>query len=420
MRLAARDGGPGANTPIGTELEAGVRSADEWSFVLSPDGLVSGRSGRAATALLPKADSVVAVLSEADVSWHYITLPRAPASRLRAALTGVLEEALLDDTEAAHFALAPPGAPSGLAWVAVTHRPWLAATLTALEANGLTIDRVVPALEPAQGPTATAAGHFWTDGSAAEGDAHPMLALANARGVTCVRLAGTLGKALLAGDVEGATVRWTATPAAAGAAETWLGTPVVVQSDAERLLRAARSRWNLRQFDLVARRRGTKALRDAARRFFSPEWRPVRLGLLALVLVQIIGINAWAWQLNAAITSKRLAMVELLRNTHPRVRDVLDAPLQMERETVLLRAAAGRPGDADLEVLMAAAATAWPDGLGPVQTLRFEGGRLTLAAPGFAPAQLPPLRERLLAAGFDAELSEGRLTVSRAVVKKPV
>ena len=124
--------------------------------------------------------------------------------------------------------------------------------------------------------------------------------------------------------------------------------------------------------------------------------------------------------MNTAITSKRLAMVELLRNTHPRVRDVLDAPLQMERETVLLRAAAGRPGDADLEVLLAATASAWPEGLPPVQTLRFEAGKLTVAAPGFATAQLNPLRERLLAAGFDAEFNEGRVTVARAVVKKPI
>ena len=421
-RLAARDDGRSPSA----EAEGGTGSADEWPYVLSPDGLAVGRSGRAAAALLPKADTVVAVLGEADVSWHRITLPRAPASRMRAALIGVLEEALLDEPEAAHFALAPPGTGGALSWVAVAHRPWLAAALATLESNGLVIDRVVPALEPGDSPAHASSGHFWVDGSAAEGDAHPMLALANVQGVSCVRLAGSLGKAMLAvnaanaaGEPGAAATRWTATPAAAAAAEQWLGAPVAVLSEAERLLRAARSRWNLRQFELLPRRRGTKALRDGARRFFSPEWRPVRLGLLALVLVQIIGINAWAWQLNAGLTSKRLAMVELLRNTHPRVRDVLDAPLQMERETVLLRAAAGRPGDADLEVLLAAAATAWPDGQGPVQTLRFENGKLTLAAPGFTDAQLPVLRERLLAAGFDAEWSEGRLTVARAMVKKP-
>jgi general secretion pathway protein L len=86
----------------------------------------------------------------------------------------------------------------------------------------------------------------------------------------------------------------------------------------------------------------------------------------------------------------------------------------MTRETERLRAAAGRPGEADLEVLMAAAAGAWPDGLGPVQTLRFEPGRLTLSAGGWGEPQLVQFRERLLSAGYGAELAEGRVTVTRA------
>jgi general secretion pathway protein L len=96
------------------------------------------------------------------------------------------------------------------------------------------------------------------------------------------------------------------------------------------------------------------------------------------------------------------------------VRAVLDPPLQMQRETERLRAAAGRPGDADLESLLGAAAAVWPDGQGPVQTLRFEGGRLSLTAPGFGDAQMAQLRERLKPAGFVVELADGRVTVSRA------
>jgi general secretion pathway protein L len=96
------------------------------------------------------------------------------------------------------------------------------------------------------------------------------------------------------------------------------------------------------------------------------------------------------------------------------VRVVLDAPLQMQRETERLRVAAGRPGDADLEALLGVAAAAWPDGQGPVQTLRFEGGRLTLAAPGFGPAQMQQFAVRLNAGGFTAELVDGRVQISRA------
>jgi general secretion pathway protein L len=96
------------------------------------------------------------------------------------------------------------------------------------------------------------------------------------------------------------------------------------------------------------------------------------------------------------------------------VRTVVDAPLQMQRETERLRTAAGRAGDGDLESLLGAAANAWPDGQGPVQTLRFEPGSLTLAAPGFGEPQLAQLRERLKPAGLTAELAEGRVTIRRS------
>jgi len=65
-------------------------------------------------------------------------------------------------------------------------------------------------------------------------------------------------------------------------------------------------------------------------------------------------------------------------------------------------------------VLLAVAASAWPDGLGPVQALRFETGQLILTAPGWAAPQQAQFRERLRSAGFAAEFSDGRLTVTRA------
>jgi general secretion pathway protein L len=111
--------------------------------------------------------------------------------------------------------------------------------------------------------------------------------------------------------------------------------------DAERALEAAQGAANLRQFDLAPRRRGTRALRAGARRFLSHEWRPVRLGLAALVLLHLLGLNAHAWQQREALAAKRLAMAELLRSTHPGVRAVLDAPVQMQRGR---RRLARRPG----------------------------------------------------------------------------
>jgi general secretion pathway protein L len=171
--------------------------------------------------------------------------------------------------------------------------------------------------------------------------------------------------------------------------------------------------WNLRQFDLAPRRRGTLALRNAARRLLSPAWRPVRIGVATLALLQIVGLNAWAWHQRQAISSLKASQESLLRSTFPNVRAVLDAPLQMRRESEVLRAAAGRAGENDLEALLGAAASAWPDAQGPVQTLRFEPGRLTLSVPGWSEQQVTLFRDRLRPGGWSVESAEGRITLSR-------
>jgi len=389
-----------------------VRPAAEFDYVLSPDGRTVGAVGCSSAASLPAADSVVAVLADADVGWHRVTVPKAPAARQRAALAGLMEEALLDDEESVHFALPPQPAGGQPAWVAVVHKPWLAATLAELEAAGRSVERVVPANAPASAPGGAACGHFFAEGPAGSA---PTLSLTHADGAVVLRAGGSLARALL--PAEASSVRWTATPAAAAAAEQWLDARVQVLGEAERALESARSPWNLRQFDLLPRHRGMRALRETARRLLSPEWRPVRWGAAALVAVQVLGLNVWAWRQQQALEDKRAAMTALLRSAHPGVRAVLDPAAQMRRETERLRAAAGRAGDGDLEVLLGAAAAAWPDGQGPVQTLRFEGGRLTLAAPGWSEPQVAQFRERLRPAGYTAELADGRVTLARAARK---
>ncbi len=184
-------------------------------------------------------------------------------------------------------------------------------------------------------------------------------------------------------------------------------------TDAERALQAARSLWNLRQFDLAPQRRGMRTLRDAWRRLRSPAWRPTRVGLAALLLLHVLGLNAYAWQQRHGIAERRQAQEALLRSSFPGVRAVLDAPLQMRRETEALRAAAGRAGDDDLESLLAAAAAAWPEGQGPLHLLRFEPGRLSLAVAGWSADETAQFRDRLRAAGITTDDAEGRLVLRR-------
>jgi general secretion pathway protein L len=397
VRLAAREG------------EAAPAADDGYAYVFSPDGLQVGAQGRAAPALWPKADSVVAVLADADTGWQRLTLPKAPASRLRAALGGLLEEQLLDDDEALHFALAPGSVAGAPTWVAVVHRAWLRGEIERIERSGPAVDRVAPSAWPGDAPH----GHFFSASAEPESAAGLMLSHGDEQGLTLLRLQGSLARALLP-RLSAQPTRWTATPAVAAPAERWLGASVALMTDAERALQAARSLWNLRQFDLAPQRRGMRTLRDAWRRLRSPAWRPARIGAPALLLLHLVGLNAYAWQQRHGIAERRQAQEALLRSSFPGVRAVLDAPVQMRRETEALRAAAGRAGEDDLESLLGAAAAAWPEGQGPLHMLRFEPGRLSIAVSGWSADETAQFRDRLSAGGITIEDAEGRLVLRRA------
>lgn len=385
----------------------------ELSWGLSEDGLQLTAQGHAQPALLPRADSVVAVLDPRDVSWHRLTLPKAPASKLRAALGSLLEEALLDEPETVHLALPAEARAGQEVWVAATDRAWLQQQLTQLEGAGLAVERVVPSLWPGDATQA----HFFEGQTHADADPEPFVAVADERGMACLPLQGSLARALVRSLPE-PPVRWTATARVAGAAERWLDGPVHTVGEAEFALQAARSLWNLRQFDLAARRMWTRAWRDFAKRWKSPAWRPVHVGLASLAAVQLVGLNAWAWAQRQAVTDRQREQVALLQTAHPQVRTVVDAPLQMQRETDALRSAAGLPGDNDLEAMLAAAASAWPAGQPPVQGLRFEPGQLGLVVIGWSPEDVRAFSDRLRPLGYAAEAAQGGIVLKARVAAR--
>lgn len=382
--------------------------AEDFDFLLTSDGFTIQSRGRCAASLLPKADSVIAVLGDADVAWHRITLPKAPSARLRAALAGVLEESLLEDAEDTCFALAPGAIAGQPTWVAAIHRSWLAERLGQLERRKVFVDRVVPLSWPDDLPR----GHF-SEAAGTDSKEDVELTWAHSQGVVMLRLQGGLARALLPQPLP-PEARWSADPEVATFAERWLGSAVSVLSAGERALQATRTLWNLRQFEMAARNRGTRAARDLLRRFLSPAWKPVRHGVAALAAVQVIGLNLWAWHQSAELSTRRQSMVAVLQTTFPQVRAVLDAPLQMQREVDALRALAGKPTELDFEVQLQAAAAAWPNGQPPVGNLRFEPGHLTLAAAGWSDAEIDQFRANLQPAGWQVDASEGRVVMSRA------
>ena len=388
---------------------AGHAAPDEFDYVLSVDGQRVTDRGRAPASELPRAALVVAVLRPGDVAFQRIAIPKAPAARMRAALVGVMEEALLEDEDDVHLALAPDAKPGGEHWVAVVNKPWLRTQLDALELGDVPLDRAVPAWWPDQG----VAGHTFREGGP---DEAAQLAWRDDAGVISVPLASPVARALLTSLAEDTVVRWTATPDTALDASEFVGMPVATVTDEDQALRAARAGWNLLQFDLAPQRRGVKLARDLAVRFaFDPAWRVSRRGLLALAVVFLLGLNVRALQENHRIAQKKAALTTAVAEAFPNLasKGIYDPAGQAQQQIDLLRAAAGKPGDGDIETLLQTAESAWPTGKSPIENLKFEPGRLTLPATGWTPQEIERFTTQLRAASVDVRSTDpGKLQLS--------
>ena len=396
----------GRAAPAAAELaRAGVARDYEWA--LSPDGRQISSEGRSAAAALPQADTVIAVVADSDISWRRVDLPRA-GRQMRAALAGKLEDALLDEPDTLHFAVEPDAVGGDAAWVAVTSRHWLADHLAQFDAAHVFVDRVAPLSWPEELPR----GHFF-EANAAGDDAGIALRWSHVDGVVTLPLQGGLGRQFFPPGLVHAA-QWTATPGTATSAERWLGTVVTVQTQAQRALAVIESAWDLRQFELAPRARGVRALRLISRNLMRKPWQPVRWGLGALLVVQLLGINLWAWHQNRQLNARREAVTATLTGAFPQVRAILDAPVQMQKQLDLLRASAGSIGEQDLEALLGAAATAWPADRPPAEALAFEPGRLTVSAQGWSPGQIDNFHTQLQSDGWQLDASDGKLTLSRA------
>lgn len=395
-----------AQPRLADKTSAGPLAPAEFDYVLSVDGQRVAEHGRATPASLPRAAQVVAVLRPADVAFQRIALPKAPAARMRAALVGVMEEALLEDEDEIHLALAPDAKPGGEHWVAVVNKPWLRAHLDALEAGDVSLDRAVPSWWPDLG----VAGHTFREGGP---DEPAQLAWRDDAGVLCVPLGSPVARALLTALPEDTVVRWTATPETALDASEFVGMPVASVTDEEQALRSAQSGWNLLQFDLAPQRRGVKLVRDIAARFaFDPAWRVTRRGLVALVVVSLLGLNIRALQENHRVAQKKALLTAAVAETFPNIKPIFDPAGQASRELDKLRAAAGRPGDGDIETLMQAAESAWPQSHSPIDNLKFEPGRLTLPANGWTPPEIERFTTQLRAAEVDVRADTGKLVLT--------
>jgi general secretion pathway protein L len=378
----------------------------EFDYVLTPDGRAVGRHASAPAALLPQpggaGSEVVAIVPAAALSWHQVELPKgttARSPRLRNVLEGLLEDKLLDDPDALHFALQPSAPNGGAAWVAVCDRAWLRAALQVLEGAGRPVGRVVPEFAP-EGETA-----LFVLGE----PENARLVCAGPDGVLLLPLTAT-SLALLPSLPQDTPV--IAEPAVAAQAEQLLRLPTLMQP-AERRLQAGRTTWDLAQGEFASSSR-TRAFKkfstgwgDLLR---APQWRAARWGAVVLVVAQLVGLNAWAWKERSALAAKRDGARSILAQTFPNVRVIVDAPVQMEREVATLRQAAGGTSGRDLETMLGALATVVPPGRGAT-ALDYTGSELRIRGLAGSAAEAQPLQASLRSQGYAATVQGDQLVL---------
>lgn len=376
-------------------------------YVQTADGRTPALQGQAPRERLPAASrgaEVVAVVPATRLSWHRVELPRGvgPGSaRLRAVLDSLLEDRLLDDTAALHLALGPgTGSGGGPAWVAACDRAWLRRELEQLDGAGHEVTRVVPEAAPSDGPLrlialACASGPRLVVSGAAIG------------GQVVLPLDGSVADLLPAAGPDagdGPEAVW-AEPALAAEAERGLARPVQLQTPAERLLAAAQGEWNLAQFDLdrSGQTRGARRIAGWVRQFaLGRDWAPARWGLALALIVQLVGLNAWAWREQQAQKTQRDAIRAVLTQTFPQVKLVVDAPTQMQREVERLRQTAGTLTGRDAEALLSALGEVLPPDRAP-RALSYAPGELKVQGLVLGEAEMPAVSQRLQGKGYDVQ-----------------
>lgn len=381
-----------------------LQSATQLDYVISRDGTALDTQSSAPWSLLPasaraaQATQVVLVLPVERVSWHQVQLPpgAARSTRLRAVLEGLVEDQLLDDVADLHLALQQPLPAQGPAWLAACDKAWLLDCVREVEQAGFDISALVPELAP-PAVGAAAPDQLYALGS----PQGPQWVHSSASGLT----RWPLQAAALAAIKPAEDVPVWAEPAVAAQAEALLGRRLFLQTSAQRALLASQGAWDLAQFGIVASRGGRSFRRMAQglQQFSSAaRWRPVRWGLWAVMLVQVLGLNLYAYQQQAAVNQERRAMQAAFTSTFPKVQAVVDAPVQMQREVDQLRQRSGQLAPDDAEVMLSALMQSANFPAAPT-TIHYQGGELKIEGLQLPASALAELTRAMQARGYQLQ-----------------
>jgi len=388
-------------------------AATEYLHVRAGPGAATGHAQSATAARLPRdAGTVVAVVPAQALAWHTITPPPVGAARLAAALEGLLEERLLEDPAQSQVVYTPDGAAAAAQGqtltVLVCQKAWLRQALAPLQAQGMVVSRIVPEWSP----QAQAAPVLWVGGSPEQVQA-----------VAC----GPQGAMVLPPPPWSSAISATLNqpeaqllcePAMAAWVQQQFGRAPRMLSPGQRLWQAQQTDWDLAQGEWAQgrRQRWARFAHELALNLWqAPRWRPARWGLLALLVLNLVGLQWMAWQQRQLQAQLQKDMAMLLTRSFPAVQVVVDPPLQMAREVQALQRAMGQPNAADLEPMLTSLARALPASA-QLSSVQFSPGELRWQAPAVTNDRIEAAREPLRQQGYQL-VADGTYWVLRTEVR---
>ena len=383
--------------------QGAASAAQTYDFAMTVDGHHPIHHASASAALLPaiaRSGEIVAVVPVELLSWHRVELPKGigPGSaKLRPVLEGLLEDRLLDETAQLQLALGPvTGSGGGSVWVAACDKSWLHGHLQALETAQRRVSRVVPEFTPQAGVLRM---HVISDAG------QPQLIMTGGQATGVMRLPLTPAAMALVPNTENdEEILMFADPDVIELAEELLQRKVELTTRPQRWMEAAQSSWDLAQFELASssRLRALKRLTMFVQDLLhTPAGRPARWGFAFLVVIQLAGLNIWSWQVQNNLQARQTAIANTLLQTFPQIKLVVDAPLQMERELVILRQTSGALSSRDLEPVLAALGSVGRADLS-LSAIEFIAGETRLKGMQLGTPEASRMSEQLQRLGYTA------------------
>lgn len=362
----------------------------QWALCNDAGALL--QQGLAPLTALPAADEYVAVIPSQRVLCSKVDVPAGARRRWLAALPFMAEEHALPDPEDNH--VVPGGAlQDGLLPLFIVDKNWLRGLIEACKAAGVELRRAIPEMFLLPQPDGRKWGLVW-DGHSGFVRTGPASGMALDTGSdTDAPVAFRLAAQLPPDEVE---VRFPASLEASdrkfpqwrdfplrlveGPAWDWQCEPI--PGDAPNLL------WG--EFSPRARLSA-----------WLPKLRPLALILLALFLVEAVGVHV-QWALLASERHELGDRMErIFQGAFGQNSAMVNAPLQMQRNLANFRHAAGLPDDGDFIPLLDQAAPAFATlPAGSLRVLNYESGQLDVVLRLAGPGEFKSLQQRLEAGGL--------------------